>query len=103
MKLPRKRKKEREISVRAPDYIPKRAPVFKDTTGTEALDVFKVAEIISRFLSFAMIAVGIFIFVLSANSILSSANIFLNPIFVVVLGLVGVLNIFGGLLLLAKK
>ena len=101
--MPRKRKKEQEISVRAPDYIPKRAPVFKDTTGTEALDVFKVAEIISRFLSFAMIAVGIFIIVLSANSILSSANIFLNPIFVVVLGLVGVLNIFGGLLLLAKK
>ena len=101
--MPRKRKKEHEISVRAPDYIPKRAPVFKDTTGTEALDVFKVAEIISRILSFAMIAVGIFIFVLSTNSILSSAIIFLNPIFVVVLGLVGVLNIFGGLLLLAKK
>ena len=101
--MSRKRKKEQEISVRAPDYIPKRAPVFKDTTGTEALDVFKVAEIISRILSFAMIAVGIFVVVLSANSILSSTNIFLNPIFVVVLGLVGVLNIFGGLLLLAKK
>jgi len=63
--LPRKRKKEREISVRAPDYIPKRAPIFKDTTGTEALDVFTVAENVGRVLSFVMIAVGIFVIVLS--------------------------------------
>jgi uncharacterized Tic20 family protein len=101
--LPKKQKKDWEISVNPPDYIPKRAPVFKDTTGTEALDVFKVAETIGRILSFAMVAIGIFIVVLSTNSILSSVNMFLNPIFVTVLGLLGVINIFGGLLLLAKK
>jgi uncharacterized Tic20 family protein len=101
--LPRKRKKEREISVSAPDYIPKRAPILKDTTGTEALDVFKVAETVGRVLSFVMVAVGIFVAVLAAYSILTSVNIFLNPLFVGVLGLVGALNIICGLLLLAKK
>jgi len=103
VKLPRKRKKEREISVRAPDYIPKRAPIFKDTTGTEALDVFKVAESVGRVLSFVIIAVGIFVTVLSAYSSLTSVNIFLSPLFVGVLGFVGALNLFCGLLLLSKK
>jgi len=101
--LPRKRKREREISVSAPDYIPKRAPILKDTTGTEALDVFKVAETVGRVLSFVMVAVGIFVAILAAYSILTSVNIFLNPLFVGVLGLVGALNIICGLLLLAKK
>jgi len=103
VELPRKRKKEREISVNAPDYIPKREPIFKDTTGTEALDVFKVAETVGRVLSFIMFAVGIFVVVLSAYSILTAVNMFLNPLFMGVLGLVGALNILCGLLLLAKK
>ena len=101
--MPRKRKREREISVSAPDYIPKRAPILKDTTGTEALDVFKVAENVGRVLSFVMVAVGIFVAVLAAYSILTSVNMFLNPLFVGVLGLVGALNILCGLSLLAKK
>lgn len=101
--MPRKRKREREISVSAPDYIPKRAPIFKDTTGTEALDVFKVAETVGRVLSFVMFAVGIFVAVLAAYSILTSVNMFLNPLFIGVLGLVGALNILCGLLLLSKK
>ena len=103
VKLPRKRKKEREISVHAPDYIPKRAPIFKDTTGTEALDVFKVAENAGRVLSFVMFAVGIFVVSLSAYSILTSVNMFLSPLFIGVIGIVGALNILCGLLLLAKK
>ena len=101
--MAKKRKKDQEISVSAPDYIPKRAPIFKDTTGTEALDVFKVAEMIGRILSFAMVAVGIFVVVLAAYSNLASINIFLNPLFVGLLGLIGSLNIFCGLLLLARK
>jgi uncharacterized Tic20 family protein len=102
-KLAKKRKKTKEISVRAPDYIPKREPVFKDTTGTEALDVFKVVETVGRVLSLVMFAVGIFVVVLSAYSIITAANMFLNPLFVGVLGLVGAINIICGLLLLAKK
>ena len=101
--MPRKRKKEREISVRAPDYIPKRAPIFKDTTGTEALDVFKLTGIVGRGFSFAMIVVGIFVIVLSVYSLLTSINMFFNPLFISVLGFVGAINILCGLLLLAKK
>ena len=101
--MPRKRKKESEISVNAPDYIPKREPIFKDTTGTEALDVFTVAENVGRVLSSVMIAVGIFVIVLSVYSILTSVNMFLNPLFISVLGFVGALNLLCGLLLLSKK
>lgn len=102
-KLPRKRRKKREISVRAPDYIPKRKPILKDTTGTEALDVFKVAEGTGKGFSFAMIVVGIFIVVLSAYALSSSINLLSNPFFVGVLGFVGAVNLLAGLLLLSKK
>ena len=101
--MAKKRKNEREISVRAPDYIPKRAPIFKDTTGTEALDVFKVAETVNKVISFVMVVIGIFVAVLVVYSNLASINMFLNPLFFGVLGLVGALNIFCGLLLLARK
>jgi len=101
--LARKRKNDNEISVRAPDYIPKKTPIFKDTTGTEALDVFKVVQSIGRILSFAMFAFGIFIVCLSGYSIITSISMYLNPMFMIVLGIVGALNIFCGLLLLAKK
>jgi uncharacterized Tic20 family protein len=101
--LPRKRKRKREISVSAPDYIPKREPILKDTTGTEALDVFRLSGTVGRILSIAMFAVGIFITVLAAYSISMSINMLLNPLFIGVLGLVGALNILCGLLLLSKK
>ena len=100
--MPREKKK-REISVRAPDYIPKREPILKDTTGTEALGVFRLAKNVDRSFAFAMVVIGIFIIVLSAYSNLSSINLFLNPLFLGVLGLVGAINILCGLLLLSKK
>ena len=101
--MPGKKKREKEISVNAPDYIPKREPILKDTTGTEALDVFKLSGTVGRILSLAMFAVGIFVTVLAAYSILSSINMLLNRLFINVLGLIGALNILCGLLLLAKK
>lgn len=100
--MPKKRK-DKEISVRAPDFIPKKEPIFKDTTGTEALDVFKSAGTVGRYFSFVMMAFGIFVTVFSAYNITTSPDIVLNPIFIVVLGLVAAINIFCGLLLLAKK
>jgi hypothetical protein len=101
--LAKKRKKENEISVRAPDFMPKKEPIFKDTTGTEALDVFKLASNIGRFFCFVMMAVGIFVTVYAAYNLVYSVNILWNPLFVGVLGLIGAANIFCGLLLLAKK
>lgn len=102
-KLPRKRKREREISVNAPDYIPKRESILKDTTGTEALDVFRLSGTVGRILSLVMFAVGIFATVLVAYSLSSSINMLLSPLFMGVLGFVGALNILCGLLLLSKK
>ena len=98
-----KKRKNKEISVRAPDYIPKKAHIFKDTTGTEALDVFKLADAAGRILSFVMFAVGVFFVVFIIYSSLTSTNIFFNPLFHSFLGLAGLSNIFCGMLLLAKK
>jgi len=98
-----KKKKRKAISVRAPDYIPKRAPILKDTTGTEALGVFKLAKNVDKIFSFAVIATGIFTILVSAYSSLSFINIFLNPFFIGVLGFVGSINILWGLLLLSRK
>jgi hypothetical protein len=100
--LPRQQK-NREFSVHAPHYIPKNTPILKDTTGTEALDVFKMAKRLGRAMSFAIVVVGIFIVILSAYSMLIDINIFLNPLFMGILCLLGALNILSGLLLLAKK
>ncbi len=101
--MPRKKKEKKEILVHAPDYIPKREPILKNTTGTEALGVFKLTKHVDRDFAFAMVVVGIFIIVLSAYSNLSSINLFLNPLFIGVLGFLGAINILCGLLLLSKK
>jgi len=101
--MPEKEKKKKAISVRAPDYIPKREPLLKDTTGSEALGVFKMAKNVNRILSFAVIAAGILTIILSAYISLSSINLFLNPLFIGALGFVAAINILCGLLLLSKK
>jgi hypothetical protein len=101
--MPEKEKKKKEISVRAPDYIPKKEPILRDTTGTEALGVFKVAENVHRIFSFAVVAAGIFIVILSTYISLSSINLFSNPLLIGVLGFTGTTNILCGLLLLSKK
>ncbi len=98
-----KKQKKEKISVRAPDYIPKKEPIFKDTTGTEALDVFKLTGIIGKTFSFVSIVAGIFVMVFVIYNILTLANMFQNPFFLMVLGMVGAINIICGLLLLAKK
>lgn len=102
-KLTKKSKKERRISVRAPDYIPKKEPIFKDTTGTEALDIFKLTSTIGRIFSTITIVTGIFAIFYVIYNIIISANIFLSPSFVTILGFIGSINIVCGLLLLAKK
>jgi hypothetical protein len=99
----KKQKKEQKISVRAPDYIPKKDPIFKDTTGTEALDVFKIIGTVGRIFSFATIVAGIFAIGFVIYNIMSQGNIFLNPYFISILGVVGTINLICGLLLLAKK
>lgn len=101
--MPEKKKKKKEISVRAPDYIPKKEPILRDTTGTEALGVFKIAENVGRIFSFAVVIAGIFTIILSVYISLSSINLFLNPFFIGVIGFMAATNILCGLLLLSKR
>ena len=105
--MPKKRRKKRkrnEIVVAAPSFRSEKEALLKDTTGVEALDVFKVSGKIGRRLSGLMIAVGALLSLLFVVSILTSLEfIFSNPFFVGALGFLGAVNIFCGLMLLAKK
>jgi hypothetical protein len=102
--MPKKRRKRKEIVVAAPSFNSKKDALLKDTTGAEALDVFKVSGKIGRRLSSLMITVGVLLSFLSVASILASIEfIFSDPLFVGALGFLGAINIFCGLVLLAKK
>jgi len=100
----RERKNTNEIVVAAPSLRSEKDALLKDTTGVEALDVFKVSGKIGRRLSGLMIVVGALLSLLSVVSILTSVEFtFSNPLFVGALGFLGAVNIFCGLILLAKK
>ena len=101
--MTKKSKKERRISVRAPDYIPKKEPIFKDTTGTEALDIFKLIVTVGRIFSIITIVSGLFAILYVIYNSLMAVNIFLDSFFITILGIVGTINIICGLFLLAKK
>ncbi len=102
-KKKRKRKNINEIVVPAP-FKAKKPALLKDTTGVEALSVFEVSEKIGGRLSGLMITVGALLSLLSVYSILTSIEFtFSNPLFVGTIGFLGAINIFCGLMLLAKK
>ena len=102
--MSKKRRKRKEIVVAAPSFRPRKDALLKDTTGAEALDVFKVSGKIGRHLSSLMITVGDLLSLISVVSILASIElIFSNPLFVGALGFLGAINLFCGLILLAKK
>lgn len=102
--MPKKRRKRKEIVVAAPSFSSKKDALLRDTTGAEAVDVFKVSGKIGRCLSGLMIAVGALLSLISVVSILASIDFpFLNPLSVGTLGFLGAINIFCGLILLAKK
>ncbi len=101
-KKKRKRKNTNEIVVPAP-FKSQKPALLKDTTGDEALDVFKVSGKIGRRLSGLMITVGALLSLLSVYGILTSIEFtFSNPLFVGAIGFLGAINIFCGLMLLAK-
>jgi hypothetical protein len=90
--------------VAAPALRGREQELLRDTTGVEALDVFKVSAKIGRHLSSLMIAVGALFSLLSMFIIITSAQfLFSNPLFIGALGFLGAINIFCGLILLAKE
>jgi len=102
--MPRKKIRREEIVVAAPSFRRREEALLKDTTGVEALDVFKVSEKIGRRLSLLMFMIGISLSILSIYGILTSAKfLFSDVLFIGALGFVGAINIFCGLILLAKE
>ena len=102
--MPKKRRKRKEIVVSAPAFRRREEALHKDTTGVEALDVFKVSGKIGRRLSGLMIPVGALLSILAIYGILTSAEfLFSDSLFIGALGFLGAINIFCGLMLLAKK
>jgi hypothetical protein len=102
--MPKKSRKKKEIVVAATSFSSKKDPLLRDTTGAEAVDVFKVSGKIGRCLSGLMIAVGALLSLISVVSILASIDFpFFNPLFVCALSFLGAINLFCGLVLLAKK
>lgn len=98
-----KKKKRKEIVVAAPALRRREEELLKDTTGAETIDLFKVSAKIGRGLSSLMIAVGALLSLFSVYGILTSAQFFSNPLFIGALSFLGVINIFCGLILLAKE
>jgi len=89
--MPKKRKRK-EIVVDAP-ALRRPEELLRDTTGVEALEVFKASVKIGRRLSSLMIAVGALLSLLSVYGILTSAQfLFSNPLFIGALGFLGVLH-----------
>jgi len=102
--MPKKKKRKREeILVDAPASRLRKEELLRDTTNAETIDVFKMSAKIGRRLSTLMITVGALLSLLSVYGILTSMQFFSNPLFVGALGFLGLMNIFWGLILLAKE
>ncbi|MEA2090624.1 MAG: hypothetical protein U9O89_07730 [Thermoproteota archaeon] len=100
--MPKKRKRK-EIVVTAPTFR-REEELLRDTSGAEAFDVFKASGKIGRHLSVLMIIVGVLLSIFSAYSIITSTPfLFSNPFFIGTLGFLGAINVFCGLILLAKE
>ena len=101
--MPKKRKRK-EIVVPPPSLGGKEEPLLKDTTGVEALDVSKASMKVGKYLSGLMVIVGALLSVFSVYGIITSVHfLFSDPLFIGALGFVGAINIFCGLILLAKE
>jgi len=101
--MPKKKRKREEILVDAPASRLRKEELLRDTTRAETIDVFKISAKIGRRLSTLMITVGAVLSLLSVYGILTSAQFFSNPLFIGALGFLGLMNIFWGLILLAKE
>ncbi len=102
-KKKRNRKNTKEIVVAAP-FKSRKPPLLKDTTGDETLGVFEVSGKIGGRLSSLMVIVGVLLSIFSVYGILTPIEFtFSNPLFVSAIGFLGAINIFCGLMLLAKK
>ena len=98
-----KKKKRKEIVVAASSFRRRKEALLVDTTGVEALGVFKASRKLGRFLSILIIAVGVLLSLFSLYGILTSTPfLFSDSLSIGALGFLGVINIICGLILLTK-
>ena len=101
--MPKKRKRK-EIVVAAPSFRRRKKELLEDTTGVEALGVFKISEKVGRLLSSLIIPVGALLSLFSLYGILTSTPfLFSDPLSIGALVFLGAINILCGLILLAKE
>ena len=99
-----KKKKRKEIVVATPSFRRRKEALLEDTTGVEALDVFKASEKLGRLLSSLIITVGALLSLFSLYGILTyTPFLFSDPLSIGALGFLGFINIICGLILLAKE
>ncbi|MDH5702062.1 MAG: hypothetical protein OEZ12_04740 [Candidatus Bathyarchaeota archaeon] len=71
-KIPKKRRKRKEIVVAAPAFGRREEALHKDTTGGGSVDVFRASEKVGRLLSGLIVAVGALLSLFSLYGILTS-------------------------------
>ena len=99
-----KKRKRKENVVSVPSFRRRKEALLEDTTGVEALDVFKASQKVGRLLSSLIIAVGALLSLFSLYGILTSTPfLFSDPLSIGALGFLGIINIICGLILLAKE
>jgi hypothetical protein len=98
------KKKGKEIVVDAPSRKRREATLLQDTTGSEAVDLLKAFTKVGRSYSWFMVVVGALLSLFCVYGLLASVQFsFSSPLFIGFLGFLGAVNIFHGLILLAKE
>jgi len=98
------KKRRKEIVVDAPSRKRRESTLLRDTTGAEAVDLLKALAKVGRSFSWFMIVVGGLLSLFCVYGLMTSVQFsFSNPLFISFLGFLGAVNIFHGLILLAKE
>jgi len=112
-------KKKKEIVVSPPYLSRRREELLEDTTTAERIHIFEISARIGKYMSGLLIAVGALLAFVSTQFLFSelktplSALTFLDvkllftpewrTLSIIVLGFVGAVNVFCGLVMLAKE
>ena len=98
------KKERKEIVVAAPSRKRREATLLRDTTGAETVDFLKAFTKVGRSFSWFMVVVGGVLSLFCIYGLLTSVQFsFSDPLLIGFLGFLGAVNIFHGLILLAKE
>ena len=98
------KEERKEIVVAAPSRKRREATLLRDTTGAEAVDFLKAFTKVGRRFSWLMVVVGGLLSLFCVYGLLTAVQFsFSDPLFIGFLGFLGAVNVFHGLILLAKE